>query len=59
MNNEITDIKTVLAYLLRESEWSEAERMMLGQAIKNLGLRLKDEQSFVSDSSRHPRNQPL
>ena len=38
------NIKIVLTYLLRTEPWSEAEMLMLGQAIKDLGLRVENKQ---------------
>lgn len=40
MENDILNIKKVLAYLLTNEPYSEAEILNLKQAIKDLGLRL-------------------
>lgn len=43
IENEIKDIKVVLAYLLRNEPWPEAEILYLKSAIKRLGIRVENK----------------
>lgn len=45
MENELKDIKVVLAYLLRNEPWPEAEMLYLESAIKRLGIRVENKRN--------------